>query len=72
MTVAEETVAWLGQHGIRLSDPMDLKELLAIEREHQFEFGPYHRELLLTAVPIGKGWMDWRTSDAEFVRWKLS
>jgi hypothetical protein len=72
MTIAGETIAWFREHGAALSEPMGLAELVAIEAKHEFEFGPDHREMLLTAVPVGKEWMDWRTSSEEFVRSKLS
>jgi hypothetical protein len=72
MTIAEETIAWLSGHGTQLSAPMGLPELIAIEEKYEFEFEPDHREMLLNAVPVGKGWMDWRSSSEEFVRGKLS
>lgn len=72
MTIAEETIAWLSGHGTQLSVPMGLPELIGIETKYEFEFGPDHREMLLNAVPAGKGWMDWRSSSEEFVRGKLS
>ena len=71
MTIAKQTIAWLSEHGAQLSQPLELSELLALEAKYEFAFGPDHRELLLTAVPVGKGWMDWRTSSEDFVRGRL-
>ncbi len=71
MTIAGETIAWLREHGADLSEPMGLPELIAVEAKYEFEFGPDHREMLLTAVPVGKGWMDWRSSSKAFVKGKL-
>ena len=72
MTIAGQSIAWLREHGVELSEPMGLPELAAIEAKYEFEFGPDHREMLLTAVPLGAGWMDWRSSSEELIRSKLS
>jgi hypothetical protein len=72
MSIAGETIGWLREHGAQLSEPMSLPELVAIEAKYEFEFGPDQREMLLTAVPVGSGWMNWRTSSEEFVRGQLA
>jgi hypothetical protein len=66
----ERCVALLKARGVELSPGLTLEELAEVERRFGFEFGPDHRDFLLAAVPLGRGWVDWRRDpDAEIRQW---
>ncbi len=43
-----------------LTEGVSDSEFEEIEGRFGFKFGPDHRELLATTLPLGKGWPDWR------------
>jgi hypothetical protein len=52
--------------GVKFDEGLSSKELELIEGRFQFHFPPDLREFLGCALPISKGWIDWRRwSDSE-------
>ncbi|MFI5930881.1 hypothetical protein [Actinoplanes sp. NPDC051494] len=47
-------------------------ELDAVEQEFGFSFADDHRALLAAALPVGRGWPDWRDGDRDQLREKLA
>src|ERR1035437_3694110 len=43
-----------------LADGLTDAEVEQIEHRFGFRFGPDHRELVTTCLPLGEGWPDWR------------
>jgi hypothetical protein len=43
-----------------LADGLTDGEVELIENRFGFRFGPDHRELVTTCLPLGEGWPDWR------------
>jgi hypothetical protein len=47
-------------------------EFARIEDEFGFHFAADHRDFLAAALPYGRGWPDWRTTDREALRDRLA
>lgn len=68
------TTAVLGvlrRHRLPFAAGLRNRELEQIEAEFGFGFAPDHRDLLATALPVGKGWVDWRSADREEIQGRL-
>lgn len=50
----------LSAAGVEFDAGLTSEEFSAIERDHGFRFPPDLREFLGYALPISKGWLDWR------------
>jgi hypothetical protein len=73
--LVDDSLAFLVDAGVQVADGLSRSELDAIQRHFRFEFGPDHRDLLSRAVPVGKGWYDWRAHSEEhltaMLRWPI-
>jgi hypothetical protein len=67
---AADLLAGYGRFTLRpgLSDA----ETAAVEKEFGFSFADDHRTFLGTALPVGRGWPDWRDGDREQLRERLA
>lgn len=68
----EGCVAILRAQGVELSPGLTPGELADVERRFGFEFGADHRDLLLAAVPVDRGWVDWRRDPEAEIRHRLA
>lgn len=66
-----DCIAVLKAHDVTLTPGLSAAEVVEIERRYGFEFNADHQQLLRTAVPTGKGWVDWRSDDEESIRSRL-
>ena len=57
--------------GVRLEPGLSDEEVSRVEDRFGFSFGPEHRELLQSAVPVGESWPDWRNDSDEDLRGRL-
>lgn len=55
----------LSAAGVSFDAGLTAKEISAIEREYDFRFPPDLREFLGYALPVSKGWPDWRRASRE-------
>ena len=46
-------------------------EIRRIEKSFRFTFSPEHRELLITALPSGESWPDWRDGSHQDLQARL-
>lgn len=67
---AAELLAASGR--FRLDDGLDDDEVAAIEKEFGFRFADDHRAFLAAGLPVGRGWVDWRTDDRAALRERLA
>lgn len=57
---------------VRLDPGLSDAELSRIEDQFHFTFGPEHRQLLQSALPVGEpSWPDWRNGSAEDLQGRL-
>jgi hypothetical protein len=58
--------------GVRLDSGLSDQEVSRVQDRLGFAFGPEHRELLQTALPVGDpSWPDWRNGSTEDLRGRL-
>jgi hypothetical protein len=67
----EDVVARLEDAGVRLDRGMTEADLKRVEKKFGFAFGPDHRALLRTALPLGDTWLNWRHATAVKIRERL-
>jgi hypothetical protein len=67
----EDVVARLEDAGVRLDRGMTEADLKRVEKKFGFIFGPDHRALLRTALPLGDTWLNWRHATAVKIRERL-
>ncbi|GID94208.1 hypothetical protein ACFQFC_31960 [Amorphoplanes digitatis] len=67
---AAELLASYGRFTLRpgLSD----SEIAGVEKEFGFSFADDHRAFLAAALPVGRGWPDWRDGDRGQLRERLA
>lgn len=70
-TGAEIAVRLLKEAEVPLGPGLTESELVAIEKKYGFAFDRDHRELLSLALPLGKGWVDWRQAPTEDIQHRL-
>ncbi|MGH1564552.1 hypothetical protein [Mumia sp. DW29H23] len=58
--------------GVRLKRGLSDRELARLEGTFEFRFGPEHRRLLSTALPVGPSWVDWRRAPKDELRARLA
>lgn len=63
-----ETIEILRNYGVELAAPLSEPEITAVEETFGFRFGPVHRSLVATALPVSHGWWDWRNEDDATLR----
>lgn len=61
----ERELRWIEEAGVSLSPGLSDAELSTAERIHGFAFPPDLRSLLSTALPVGKGFPNWRYPDSK-------
>lgn len=63
MSLWSEEVDLLRRHGVRLQPGLSEQEALRIELENDFTFPDDLRAFLMTALPVGPSFPDWRNLD---------
>ncbi|UFS59786.1 SMI1/KNR4 family protein [Subtercola endophyticus] len=71
-TAATMAIRLFRRAGIPLDPGLSEEQIRAFEDEFGFEFDADHRELLMLAVPTGRGWFDWRRSTREDIESRLA
>ena len=66
-----QAIERLRSAGVQLDPGLSDREVSQMQVEHNFVFGPEHRELLQEALPFGEGWPDWRNGSADDLRGQL-
>jgi hypothetical protein len=61
----------LRQREVPVADGLTERELAAVERRFGIAFAADHRVMLGTALPIGRGWPDWRDGDPDDLEERL-
>ena len=61
--LSRRVVNRLKQAGVLLSPGLSDRELKEIEARFGFQFSNEHRQLLSLALPLGEGWVEWRSAD---------
>jgi hypothetical protein len=67
----EEVVERLADAGVRLDRGLTEADVKRIEQKFGFSFGPEHRSLLRTALPLGDTWLNWRHATPAKIRDRL-
>jgi hypothetical protein len=67
----EEVVERLADAGVRLDRGLTEADVKRIEQKFGFSFGPDHRSLLRTALPLGDTWLNWRHATPAKIRERL-
>jgi hypothetical protein len=67
----EEVVERLADAGVRLDRGLTEADVKRIEQKFGFAFGPEHRSLLRTALPLGDTWLNWRHATPVKIRERL-
>jgi hypothetical protein len=67
----EDVVARLEDAGVRLDRGLTEADVKRVEKKFGFSFGPDHRALLRTALPLGDTWLNWRHATPAKVRERL-
>jgi hypothetical protein len=62
----------LSATGVLFDDGLTAEELSAIECEYGFRFPPDLREFLGFALPVSKGWLDWRRESRSEITRRLA
>ncbi|MBT9254580.1 hypothetical protein KMZ32_03900 [Phycicoccus sp. MAQZ13P-2] len=57
--------------GVQLERGLSDRELSRVQDRLGFTFGPEHRELLQSAMPVGRSWPDWRNDPEDELRGRL-
>lgn len=66
-----QSVRRLRDAGVRLDPGLSDEEVSQVQARFEFTFGPEHRALLQSAVPVGPSWPDWRNGPAEDLQRRL-
>lgn len=67
----EDVVARLEDAGVRLDRGLTEADVKRVEKKFGFAFGPDHRALLRTALPLGDAWLNWRHATPAKIRERL-
>ena len=67
----EDVVARLEDAGVRLDRGLTEADVKRVEKKFGFAFGPDHRALLRTALPLGDTWLNWRHATPVKIRERL-
>jgi hypothetical protein len=67
----EDVVARLEDAGVRLDRGLTEADVKRVEKKYGFAFGPDHRALLRTALPLGDAWLNWRHATPAKIRERL-
>jgi hypothetical protein len=67
----EDVVARLEDAGVRLDRGMTEADVKRVEKKFGFSFGPDHRALLRTALPLGDTWLNWRHATPVKIRERM-
>jgi hypothetical protein len=67
----EDVVARLEDAGVRLDRALTEADVKRVEKKFGFTFGPDHRALLRTALPLGDAWLNWRHATPAKIRERL-
>ena len=67
----EDVVARLEDAGVRLDRGLTEADVKRVEKKFGFTFGPDHRALLRTALPLGDAWLNWRHATPAKIRERL-
>jgi hypothetical protein len=68
----EEFFALFAKQDAPVEPGLSQIECAVIERRYGFTFPPDLREFLSLGIPVGEGWVNWRTTIQKEIRWKLS
>ncbi|UFS59065.1 hypothetical protein [Subtercola endophyticus] len=71
MNIVDQAVEVLRMVGVTVEAGLSESELRRIESTFDFRFGPDHRQLLSRVLPVGKGWVGWRSDSDDEVRKRL-
>lgn len=69
--MAQDVVARLEDAGVRLDRALTEADVARVEKRYGFRFGPDHRALLRTALPLGDAWLNWRHATPANIRTRL-
>ena len=64
-------MARLEDAGVRLDRGLTEADVKRVEKKFGFSFGPDHRALLRTALPLGDAWLNWRHATPGKIRERL-
>ena len=67
----EDVVKRLEDAGVRLDRGLTEADVKRVEKKFGFAFGPDHRALLRTALPLGDAWLNWRHATPAKIRERL-
>jgi hypothetical protein len=62
----------LQRAGVALERGLDEGELAAVEETYGFRFPPDLRRFLMHALPVSRGWVNWRSEDKGAIRHRLA
>ena len=51
-----------------LENGLSVQEVAQVEHDYCFKFSVVHRQFLMTVLPVGPGWWDWRHGNPEVIR----
>jgi hypothetical protein len=58
--------------GVSFDPGLSASEISVIERAHSFSFPPDLKDFLMYALPVSKGWVDWRRASTTEIRDRLN
>jgi hypothetical protein len=71
-SLAQEAADRVRRARIQVEAGLTDAEFARIEEDFGFRFGPEHREFLSLGLPVGDGWVDWRSGSREDIESRLA